>query len=351
MGSPTSTMSHELSLGERALPRPETRPAFYREGMDVRSATEIDLDLLRELYRSFAAEIPPPGHVDFDLERELSEVDEYVREHIALVAEDGTDIAGFVLGRMRGTGFARISDLYVAPERRGSGVARALLREATVQLRAQGAQTIELDVQPWNDRARGMYERWGFNESLIRLAAPASELEHRLSRAAPPPSRGVVFVQTDDESKVERAVQAFLPRLGRSERTDIHSPENGWIAVDDELCGRDPRLLRRLAQELSYRTGGVVLTLGIEAEAVVRYVLFERGSIADEYASLPEYDGPLPPGDVVALSANPTVAHRLTGADPQSVRLVARTAASPAELPPPGELYAQLAALFGVTTP
>ena len=59
---------------------------------------------------------------------------------------------------------------------------------------------------------------------------------------------------------------------------------NGWIAVDDELCSGDPSLLRRLAQELSYRTGGVVLTLGVEEEAVVRYVLFDRGSVADEYS-------------------------------------------------------------------
>jgi ribosomal protein S18 acetylase RimI-like enzyme len=332
------------------LPR-ETHGAVYGERMEIRSATEADREPLRALYRAFAAEIPPPEYVDFDLERELLEVDDYVRQHIALVAEDGSGIAGFVLGRLRGKRHARISDLYVVPERRGSGIARALLREATVRLRGEGAEAIELDVQPWNEPPRGMYERWGFSESLVRLAAPAAELEQRLSRVAPWSSRGVVFVQTDDESKVERAVRAFLPRLGRSPRTDIHGPENGWIAVDDELCSGDPKLLRRLAQELSYRTGGVVLALGIEAEAVVRYLLFERGSIADEYASVPEYDGPLPPGDVVALSANPTVAQRLTGADPDSVRAVARSAASPAELPAPAELFAQLAALFGVTAP
>ena len=69
---------------------------------------------------------------------------------------------------------------------------------------------------------------------------------------------------------------------------------------------------QRLGQELSYRTGGVVLTLGIEGGALVRYALLDRGSVADEYASLPEYHGPLPPGDVIALGANPTVVHRLT---------------------------------------
>ena len=159
---------------------------------------------------------------------------------------------------------------------------------------------------------------------------------------------GRVFVQSDDETLIEKAVGQFVPRLGHSARTDVSEPRNGWIEVDDELCGRDPKSLRRLGQELSYRTGGVVLTLGVEEGEVVRYVLFERGSVADEYASLPEYYGPLPPGDVIALGANPTVAHRLTGADPGQVRAVAKTARSAEDLPAPHDLYAQLADLLGV---
>ena len=80
----------------------------------------------------------------------------------------------------------------------------------------------------------------------------------------------------------------------------------------------------------------------------MRYTLYDRGGAVDEYASLPEYAGPLPPGDVVALGANPTVVSRLTGADPARVREVARTGASPADLPPALELLAQIAALMGV---
>ena len=148
---------------------------------------------------------------------------------------------------------------------------------------------IELDVRPWNDEARAVYERWGFHQSKLTLATKAEDLEQRLSQDAPAPSHGLVFAQTDDETRVAKAVQSYVPRLGRSGWTDIHPPANGWIAVDDELCSADPSLLRRLGQELSYRTGGVVLTLGVEEEAVVRYVLFDRGSIADEYCSLPEY--------------------------------------------------------------
>ena len=40
---------------------------------------------------------------------------------------------------------------------------------------------------------------------------------------------------------------------------------------------------------------------------------------------MPEHYGPLPPGDVIALAANPRVVARLTGADPAAVRAVART--------------------------
>jgi len=77
-------------------------------------------------------------------------------------------------------------------------------------------------------------------------------------------------------------------------------------------------------------------------------ILFERGSIVDEYLSVPEFYGPLPPGDVVGLAANPTVVSRLTGAEPGAVRRVARTAATPASLPPARELLADLAEVLGI---
>jgi hypothetical protein len=94
--------------------------------------------------------------------------------------------------------------------------------------------------------------------------------------------------------------------------------------------------------------GAVVLLLGIEDDAGVRFVFLERGRVMDEYLSVPEYHGPLPPGDVVGLGANPTVVARLTGADPKAVRTVARTAPSVYELPPAGELAEEIAATIGV---
>src|SRR5918992_767141 len=86
------------------------------------------------------------------------------------------------------------------------------------------------------------------------------------------------------------------------------------------LTAREPAMLRRLARELSDRLGAVVVLLGVEHEAVVRFVLFERGRVMDEYASVPGFHGPVAPGDAVALAANPTVVARLTGAAPGHVR-------------------------------
>src|SRR5205823_14709726 len=120
------------------------------------------------------------------------------------------------------------------------------------------------------------------------------------------------------------------------------------VAVHDELCDREPKVLQRLGRELSYSLAAVVLALGVEEGAVVRYTLFDRGGAVDEYASVPEYQGELPPGDVVALGANPTVVARLTGAEPARVRAIARTAASPDELSPAPELLAQLAEAMGL---
>src|SRR4249919_3885117 len=77
-------------------------------------------------------------------------------------------------------------------------------------------------------------------------------------------------------------------------------------------------------------------------------ILFERGSIVDEYLSVPEFYGPLPPGDVVGLAANPTVVARLTGANPAEVRRIARTASASADLEPASELLAALAAVLGI---
>jgi hypothetical protein len=111
----------------------------------------------------------------------------------------------------------------------------------------------------------------------------------------------------------------------------------------DELCDRDRSAQRRLGTEMSERMGVPVVALALAEETVVRFLLFERGRMVDEYLSVPTYYGELTKADELSLAANPTLAARLTGADPQRVRAVARIASSPTELPPARELLAQIA--------
>jgi len=321
--------------------------------MNIRDATGDDRERLRALYREFQQEVPPPPDLPLDLDHELRELDEALDKDgsIALVAEsDEGEPVGFALAKLDdhpGIGF--LSDIYVSPGSRRQGAARELVREAAVRLRDAGAKILTLDVMTSNDNARAAYERLGLREHLVGLYAPIEQILERSSREPRGESFGSVHVQTDDEGAVAQAVQKYVPRFGRSGGSVVAGPRNGWVAVYDELSDREPATLRRLGSELSSATGAVVVTLGVEEGAVVRYVVFERGSVVDEYLSVPEYYKPLPPGDAIALGANPTVVHRLTGADAHAFRGVARTATTPDALGDPTELLKELAALMGLS--
>jgi ribosomal protein S18 acetylase RimI-like enzyme len=319
--------------------------------MKIREATSADQERLRELYREFVYEIPPPADLPIDLEHELRELEHFLDlQQVVLVAEtDEGELAGFALGKLDDhPGIGYLSDLYVQPGARRQGAARTLIREVATRLRDRGAQVLTLEVQLDNQIARAAYERLGLREHLVGLYAPIGELLERSSREPQGESFGSAHVQTDDRDAVEQAVRKYIPRFGQSGGSAVLGPRNGWISVYDELCDREPAVLRRLGSELSNATGAVTVTTGIEEGAVVRYIVFERGSIVDEYLSMPEYYKPLPPGDTIALGANATVVARLTGADAAAFRHAAKTAAMPAELPPPSELLHTLAELMGI---
>jgi hypothetical protein len=180
------------------------------------------------------------------------------------------------------------------------------------------------------------------------MAAPLDDLARRLAAPERARSFASTHVQTDDEAAVGRAVQQFLPRLGRSQQTEVAPARNGWVTVVDELCDHDRSAQRRLGAELSERMGVPVVGFALEEDAVVRYFLFERGRMVDEYLSVPTYYGALNKADELSLAANPTLAARLTGAEPGHVRAVARVASSPSELPPARELLQQIAEVLGL---
>ena len=311
----------------------------------IRDATADDLPLIRELWRAFADEIPDAEWRDDDSADDLQKLEEALGREITLLADD----VGLAVAEKKGERLGYLHILYVRPEARGTGVASDLVREVAARLRARSVDMLELEVVASNAGARAVYERWGFEPVELTLAAPIETLERRLAPKSAGPTFGTIHVQTDDARAVERAALKTLPRLGRSVQTTVTGPQNGWVTVRDELSDREPKLRERLAKELSYALAAVVLSIGVEDGSVVRYNLYDRGSVVDEYLSVPDYFGELPPGDVIALGANPTVVARLTGANPQRVREVARTAVSPADLPPAQELYERIGELMGVS--
>lgn len=318
--------------------------------MSVRRAGIEDYEVIASLWRDFDHEFPPPGHMGpTDVDKELAEVAEILESETAFIGEDDDGVVvGFALVRRVSESLATLSDLYVTPSARGSGIGVRIMREVVSTLRAQGVEHVDLNVLASNALARAFYARWGFQEQVIVMAGSVASLEERLGRVESG-SFGSIHIQSDDLSGVDAAVRQFVPRLpGGSRGSLIAPPRHGWIAVYDDVCDRDPEMLRRLARELSDRMGAVSLLLGIEQDEVVRMIVFERGRIVDEYLSVPEYHGPLPPGDVIGLQANPRVVHRLTGADPEAVRRVTPNATSPADLPPARDLLRDLAAALGV---
>jgi ribosomal protein S18 acetylase RimI-like enzyme len=313
----------------------------------IRRATAADEAVLRELWEEFEVEVPAPPGFGESWDEAWRDLSRHVSEGVAAIAEDDEGPAGFAVATKPEQGRAHLSDVYVRPRARRRGLTKEMLSELASGLKELGAEHVSLDVLVSNQPARAVWHRLGFQETQILMMTSLEELEARVA-AVDAPSRGAVYVQTDDLARIEQIARRYVPRLGRSEWTEVQASERGWVAVRDELCDREPPLLQRLAKELSYASGTVVCALGIEREAAVRYVLYERGNVVDEYLSVPELYGPLPPGDVIALGANPRVAARLTGADPEQVRQVARTAATPAELPPSEELHDSIVDLFGL---
>jgi ribosomal protein S18 acetylase RimI-like enzyme len=307
--------------------------------MEVRRASAADREVLQELWREFAGLLPP--WAEGGEHETFAELDRALALGTAALAEENGEAVGFAAALPRGPRLTELTELYVRADARRAGVGAELVRTV---LEAVGAEHVRVAVGVDNEAARALYKRLGFRpeQVVLRLDAHAGQLDAG-------PTFGSVHLQTDDQAAVERAVARFVPRVSASRATVVAAPRNGWVAVYDEIADRDPAELRQLGRELSNVTGAVVVAFGVEQEQVVRYIAYEQGRIVDEYMSVPDFHGPIPPGDAVGLRANPTVMARLTGADAAEVRQVARVAASPGELPPARELAAELGRVLGIT--
>ncbi len=312
--------------------------------MTVRRATEADEPTLRELWEEFEREVPEPAGLEPETwAEEWADTLDDIRGGGVFLAED--DQGALAVARIEAPerGRAHIQLVHVRERGRRQGVAKELLRACVADARERGATTVSLDVLSSNETARAVWRRLGFEEVALFMVTPLDRLDARLTEAPTGEQRASTHVQSDDRTSVDRAVHQFVPRL-----EDPQLSANGsWIRIADAVLDRDRDAHGRFARELSERLGAVTVALSLEGQ-VVRFRLYERGRMVDEYLSVPTFYSELSRGDALALEANPTLVARLTGADRDEVRRVARTAASPADLPPAPELYEQLARLMGL---
>ena len=313
--------------------------------MNIRRATDADEAVLRELIEEFEAEVPEPDDVGPESwDEEWGSISRALAGGAVYLAEDGGGSVGMAYAAPPDRGRAHLTVVHVRPRARRLGVAKALVQACVRELKDRGATRISLDVLETNTVAREVWRRLGFEEVAHVMSAAVDALERRLGDAPLGASRASTHVQTDDRTSVERALAQFVPRLASPE---VRDAANGWIRIADPLLDADRGAQARLAGDLSDRLGAVVVALALEEGAVVRFRLFERGRMVDEYLSVPSYYGTLPKGDELALAANPPLVARLTGADHDAVRRVARSASSPSELPAE-ELYAEIGKLMGL---
>jgi hypothetical protein len=286
--------------------------------VNIRNAELADVDLLMSLVERLESELPDLPYPDDPADVERAKVERMVNEGVALLAEEDGNAVGYLLARYGDHG------------------------PTTVYVAEHGSTHMLLDVDSENRDAIAFYSHLGFEEGAkIFHVAVETLLQVRESRGE---SIGALHVQSDDAQAVERVVNEYLPRMMRGGSSTVEGSRT-WTAVRVTPFDRDA--LRQLGRELSYRFG-VTVILALEEEAVVHFVIHDQGRMVDEYLSVPEFYGPLPPGDALALRSNPTVVSRLTGADAARVRAVARTADMPGDLPPASEIYAQLAELMGL---
>ena len=126
------------------------------------------LELWRGYLRFYRAEVP-----DAVTELSFARLCDASDGMLGLVAvDDGNAPVGlahlvFHAGTWSDRGFCYLEDLYVAPARRGGGVARALFAAVYAAARERGRERVYWHTQQFNAPARSLYDTVGTPTSFI----------------------------------------------------------------------------------------------------------------------------------------------------------------------------------------
>ena len=304
---------------------PARRSLRWRRLVNIRSATPEDVDLLMSLVERLERELPPTcrmprirpsverAKVERMVERRRRADRRGGRERGRLRAgplrrsrpDDGLRVGP--LGRRRPRADAGIGRELLRARRRRGGGARQHARPARRRLAEHGRRSRSTSTSASRRARRSSAPAL----DALLAGARAAAREHRRACTSRPTTRRPSSASCDE----------YLPRLVRGGVGDGRARPRV-----DRRCASSRSTARRCASSASSSRirFGVTVVLALEEGAVVRFVIHDRGRMVDEYLSVPEYYGPLPPGDVLALRANPTV---VVAADRRRGRARARSCA------------------------
>lgn len=130
----------------------------------VRPATLDDLDTLMAQRAAVAGEGRWIGaELPLDEERDRRTLTDGIAAGTTFVAEVDGGIVGMIGLHPAPYGVVDLG-MHVIDGHRGQGVGSALLEQGIEWARASGAHKMALQHWPHNDRARGLYEKYGFVE-------------------------------------------------------------------------------------------------------------------------------------------------------------------------------------------
>ena len=130
---------------------------------EIRAVAAEDHDAWRELFRAYGV-FYETSFSDEVLDGVWAWLMDPAHEVKALVAVEGGEVVGFAHIRRVADTFTAgpswfLDDLYVAPEHRGSGVARALIERGYADATAAGGGTFRWITAADNETAQLLYDR------------------------------------------------------------------------------------------------------------------------------------------------------------------------------------------------
>jgi len=134
--------------------------------------TEKDLEAAKKLMINLCKEVNVPFDEDRwnkSMKRRLSE-DEIWGIHFLLLAVENSEPCGIAFSEVREElpgsldYYGYISNVYVAPEKRGKGIGRQLLDESIKSLKRSNISKIRINVRTRLEKVTKLVEKLGFKE-------------------------------------------------------------------------------------------------------------------------------------------------------------------------------------------